>query len=124
MGTSSACLFRDGELIAAIEEERLSRIKNDGAFPLLAIAECLRIAGVAIGQVDAVCVYWKPWRLTTRVVGTARSLGTLIVNWTASPCATSGGSTSTCAVAVDAASASATRVTRSARLRLMGARVS
>lgn len=70
MGTSSACLFRDGELIAAIEEERVSRIKNDGAFPLLAIAECLRIGGVSIGQVDAVCVYWKPWRLTTRVAGT------------------------------------------------------
>ena len=70
MGTSSACLFRDGELVAAIEEERLSRIKNDGAFPLQAIAECLRIAGVALREVDGVCVYWKPWRLGTRIAGT------------------------------------------------------
>ena len=47
-------LIRDGELVAAIEEERLSRIKNDGAFPLRAIAECLRIAGISMGEVDAV----------------------------------------------------------------------
>jgi len=70
MGTSSACLFRDGVLLATIEEERLSRIKNDGGFPLRAIAECLRLAGATIGEVDAVCVYWKPWRLGTRVAGT------------------------------------------------------
>lgn len=70
MGTSSACLFRDGELLAAIEEERLSRIKNDGGFPLKAIAECLDIAGVTLAEVDAVCVYWKPWRLGTRIAGT------------------------------------------------------
>jgi carbamoyltransferase len=70
MGTSSACIFRDGELVAAIEEERLSRIKNDGAFPLRAIADCLRIAGVSLTQVDAVCVYWRPWRLGTRIAGT------------------------------------------------------
>ncbi len=70
MGTSGAALFRDGELIAAIEEERLSRIKNDGAFPLRAIAECLAIAGVTLAEVDAVCVYWQRWRLGTRVRGT------------------------------------------------------
>jgi hypothetical protein len=34
MGTSAAALVRDGVLVAAIEEERLSRVKNDGAFPL------------------------------------------------------------------------------------------
>ena len=33
MGNSSAALFRDGFLIAAVEEERLSRIKNDNRFP-------------------------------------------------------------------------------------------
>jgi carbamoyltransferase len=70
MGTSAACLVRDGTLVAAIEEERLSRIKNDGAFPYLAIAEVLRIGGVTLAEVDAVCVYWRPWRLGTRVRGT------------------------------------------------------
>ena len=69
MGTSAAALIRDGELIAAVEEERLSRIKNDGAFPLRAIAECLRVAGISMGEVDSVAVYWEPWRLRTRAAG-------------------------------------------------------
>ncbi len=70
MGTSAACLTRDGEIVAAIEEERLSRIKNDGAFPLRAIAECLRQGEMPLAQVDAVAVYWRPWRLGTRIRGT------------------------------------------------------
>jgi len=70
MGTSAACLVRDGEIVAAIEEERLSRIKNDGAFPMRAIAECLRMANATMGEVDAVAVYWRPWRLGARIRGT------------------------------------------------------
>lgn len=70
MGTSAACLVRDGVLVAAIEEERLSRIKNDGAFPLRAIAECLRIGGATMAEVDAVAVYWRPWRVGGRIRGT------------------------------------------------------
>ena len=42
MGNSAACIFKDNKIIAAIEEERLSRIKNDGAFPIRSIKECLR----------------------------------------------------------------------------------
>ena len=70
MGTSAACLMRDGALVAAIEEERLSRIKNDGAFPLRAIAEVLRIGGATMAEVDAVAVYWRPWAIGTRARGT------------------------------------------------------
>ena len=33
MGTSAACIFKGKELIAAIEEERITRLKNDGGFP-------------------------------------------------------------------------------------------
>ena len=43
MGNSAAALFRDGVLIAAVEEERLTRIKNDGRFPYNAIKEVLSI---------------------------------------------------------------------------------
>lgn len=76
MGTSAAALVRDGVLVAAIEEERLSRIKNDGAFPFLAIAEVLRLGGVTLAAVDVVCVYWRPWRLGTRIRGTlGKALG-------------------------------------------------
>jgi carbamoyltransferase len=69
MGTSAACLTRDGVLVAAIEEERLSRVKNDGAFPLRAVAECLRLGGVGMAEVDAVAVYWRPWAVGARVRG-------------------------------------------------------
>lgn len=76
MGTSAACLVRDGVLVAAIEEERLSRIKNDGAFPLRAIAECLRIGNATMAEVDAVAVYWRPFALGTRIRGTlGRAMG-------------------------------------------------
>lgn len=70
MGTSAAALVRDGVLVAAVEEERLTRIKNDGAFPLRAIAECLAIAGLTMAEVDAVAVYWRPFALGQRVRGT------------------------------------------------------
>jgi carbamoyltransferase len=70
MGTSAACLVRDGVLVAAIEEERLSRIKNDGAFPLRAIAECLRLGNATLAEVDAAAVYWRPWALGARIQGT------------------------------------------------------
>ena len=41
MHDSSACLVRDGELLFAIAEERLSRLKHDAEFPKLAIQACL-----------------------------------------------------------------------------------
>lgn len=74
MGNSAACLFKDGVIIAAIEEERLTRIKNDGAFPISAIKECLRIGNVNISQVNAICLYWQPWRLKTRIFGTIKKM--------------------------------------------------
>ena len=45
-GDSSACLLINGELIAAIEEERLRRIKHWAGFPSQAIAYCLKESGV------------------------------------------------------------------------------
>jgi carbamoyltransferase len=53
---SAACLVRDGQLIAAAEEERFRRIKHWAGFPSEAIAYCLREAGVTIGEVDHVAV--------------------------------------------------------------------
>jgi carbamoyltransferase len=57
---SAACLLRDGEIVLAIEEERLSRIKHDHAFPDRAVAACLERAGIGPGDVDAVVFYEKP----------------------------------------------------------------
>jgi len=70
MTNSAACLFRDGKLVAAIENERLSRIKNDGAFPAAAIRECLAMAGISMARVGRVAVYWQPWRMGARAWGT------------------------------------------------------
>lgn len=78
MGSSAACLFVDGVCVAAVEEERLSRIKNDGAFPLKAIAECLRLGNTTIDKVDKITVYWEPYRVGTRAWGVIKkSLGSL-----------------------------------------------
>ena len=58
MHDSSACLVRDGELLFAIAEERLSRLKHDADFPKLAIQACLDFAGTKATQLDDVCFGW------------------------------------------------------------------
>jgi carbamoyltransferase len=55
---SSACLARDGELVFAVAEERISRLKHDPAFPRLAIQSCLDFAQVRADQLDEVCFGW------------------------------------------------------------------
>ena len=51
-GDSSACLVRDGELIAAAEEERFRRVKHWAGFPSQAIAYCLAEAGIGFSAID------------------------------------------------------------------------
>ncbi len=60
MHDSSACLVRDGELVFAVAEERLSRVKHDARFPARAIDACLRHAGIRADQLDEVCFGWQP----------------------------------------------------------------
>jgi carbamoyltransferase len=55
-GDSSACLVRDGMLVAAAEEERFRRIKHWAGFPSQAIAYCLAEAGASLADVDHVAV--------------------------------------------------------------------
>lgn len=57
---SAACLVRDGEVIAAAQEERFSRKKHDPRFPGNAIAYCLREGGIDVRGVDHVVFYDKP----------------------------------------------------------------
>jgi carbamoyltransferase len=59
MHDSSACIVRDGELLFAVTEERLSRVKHDAVFPYLAIQACLDFAGVKAAEVDEVCFGWQ-----------------------------------------------------------------
>lgn len=59
---SSAAIVRDGQLIAAAEEERFSRQKHDGRVPIEAIDYCLRAAGVEMSQVDWLAYPDRPYR--------------------------------------------------------------
>ncbi len=52
----SAAIVRDGTLVAAAEEERFRRIKHWAGFPSLAIAYCLREAGLTLADVDHIAV--------------------------------------------------------------------
>ncbi|HNT89764.1 MAG TPA: carbamoyltransferase N-terminal domain-containing protein, partial [Candidatus Hydrogenedentes bacterium] len=57
---SAAALVCDGDIVAAAQEERFSRVKHDLAFPKDAIAYCLRAAGLAVADLDYVVFYDKP----------------------------------------------------------------
>ncbi|UYN93686.1 MAG: hypothetical protein KIT25_16725 [Enhydrobacter sp.] len=53
---AAACLVKDGELVAAVEEERFRRVKHWGGFPSESIRYCLKEAGIGLGDVDHVAV--------------------------------------------------------------------
>jgi carbamoyltransferase len=57
---SAATLIRDGEIIAAAQEERFSRKKHDERFPFHAVRYCLHEGGVGPNDLDAVAFYDKP----------------------------------------------------------------
>jgi carbamoyltransferase len=57
---SAAALLSDGRIVAAAQEERFSRKKNDERFPRNAVAFCLKQAGLAESDLDAVVFYDKP----------------------------------------------------------------
>jgi len=59
MHDSSACILRDGQLLFAVAEERISRIKHDAGFPKNAIQACLDFAGVRAEHLDEVCFGWQ-----------------------------------------------------------------
>jgi carbamoyltransferase len=59
-GDSSACIYRDNELIAATEEERIRRIKYWAGLPTEAIKFCLQKAGITLDEVDVIAVSRNP----------------------------------------------------------------
>ncbi len=72
---SAACLVRDGEILAAAQEERFTRIKHDSAFPKHAIAYCLEAAGLKSGSdLDLVAFYEKPFAKFDRILSTSLAL--------------------------------------------------
>ena len=57
---AAAALVRDGQVIAAAEEERFRRIKHWAGFPSEAIAWCLADAGVSLSEVDHIAINTQP----------------------------------------------------------------
>lgn len=57
---SACCLLQDGHLLAAAQEERFSRVKNDKAFPRHAFRWCLDRTGLSISDIDCIAFYEDP----------------------------------------------------------------
>ena len=71
---SAAALVIDGEIIAAVQEERFTRVKHDDCFPLHSIKYCLKEANLEIDDLDAVVFYDKPLLTFERILETFYSL--------------------------------------------------
>ncbi|WP_414623451.1 carbamoyltransferase [Calothrix sp. CCY 0018] len=59
-GDASACLVQNGQLIAAVEEERFTRVKHWAGFPSQSIRYCLEAGGITAPQIDRVAVSFNP----------------------------------------------------------------
>ena len=59
-GDASACLVQNGQMIAAIEEERFNRIKHWAGFPAESIRFCLKMGGISASDLDHVAVSFNP----------------------------------------------------------------
>ncbi len=67
---SAACLIKDGEIVAAAQEERFTRKKHDSAFPEKAILYCIDEGGISPKEIDEVVFYEKPFLKFERLVET------------------------------------------------------
>lgn len=67
---SAAAILRDGEIVAAAQEERFSRLKHDPRFPARAVQHCLEAAGARLSEVDHVVFFEKPFLKFERLLET------------------------------------------------------
>ena len=67
---SSACIIQDGEILAACQEERFSRLKHDAGFPAKSILYCLTAANCAAQDVDHIVFFEKPFLKFERLLET------------------------------------------------------
>lgn len=82
---SAACILKDGEIIAAAQEERFTRIKHDYHFPRQSIQFCLQRAGITVAEIDYVSFYEKPRLKFDRLLKTylmyaPRGLGSFVTS--------------------------------------------
>ena len=67
---SACCLIKNGEIISAIQEERLTRKKHDASFPSKSINLCLKEAKISHSEIDYVVFYDKPFLKFERLLET------------------------------------------------------
>ena len=67
---SAAALVDDGRIVAAAQEERFTREKHDSGYPTNAVAYCLDQAGIALGEIDQIAFYDKPFLKFERLLET------------------------------------------------------
>ena len=67
---SAACLLKNGEIVAAAQEERFTRKKHDAGFPHYSIQYCLKEARIPASQIDNVVFYEKPFLKFERLLET------------------------------------------------------
>ena len=67
---SAACIIKDGQILAAAQEERFTRIKHDNKFPQLSIEYCLKEAGTSGEDLDFIVFYEKPFLKFERLLET------------------------------------------------------
>ncbi len=65
---SAACLIKDGDLVAAVQEERFNREKNTSAFPISAINYCIQKGNITFNDIDYIGFYEKPYLKFSRVI--------------------------------------------------------
>ena len=67
---SAACLVKDGEIIAAAQEERFTRVKHDSNFPTNAIKYCINEGKIDVSEIDYIAFYDKPFLKFERLLET------------------------------------------------------
>lgn len=67
---SAACLVQDGNITAAVQEERFSRLKHDAGFPDRAIEYCLKTGSLETADLDYIAFYEKPFQKFDRLLHT------------------------------------------------------
>ncbi|MBI5814497.1 MAG: carbamoyltransferase [Nitrospinae bacterium] len=67
---SAAALLKDGEIVAAAQEERFTRKKHDASYPANAVDFCLKSAGIAAKDIGILAFYDKPWIKFERILET------------------------------------------------------
>jgi len=67
---SAACLLRNGEIVAAAQEDRFTRKKGDASFPARSVAYCLETAGITVDDLEYVGFYDKPLLKFERILET------------------------------------------------------